>query len=143
MLFGLVFVAAANTTVPFIHAADGVIVSGSIEGKKLELAPEIQTNLLEEVTRLLATSSNVVVQPKRTLAEARQRSWLELVFSPPRKFDLGVEQKADPAGVVVKDLVIPLPVCSGGVWIDSTRFRWFCSKFDTNNCASLSHLLSR
>ena len=71
-----------------IHAAGETNISGNIDGKKLELAPDIQTKVIEITTKLLATCGNVSVQPKNTIQNARRQSHLELVFTPPRKFDL-------------------------------------------------------
>jgi hypothetical protein len=122
-----------------LHGADGWTVSAKVDRKKLELAPDIQTRLVEASAKLLATSSNVFVQPKRTLESARRDSYLDFVFSPPRKFDLG----ARATGVEVKEMVLTLPVSSGGAWVESTQFRWYCSRFDTNVCADIKRFLSR
>ncbi len=122
-----------------VLAADGVAVSGRAGGRRLELAPDIQTKLVEASAKLLATCSNVVVQPKRPLENARLGSHLDVVFSPLRKFDLGTRA----SGVAVKEIVLTLPVSSGGAWIESTQFRWYCSKFDTNVCADIERFLSR
>src|SRR5262245_23849358 len=105
------------------HAGDVVNISGRMDGNKLEVAADVQTNLIVGATRLLASCSNVVVPPKNTLNNARRHSHLELVFTTPRKFDLGFEKRAGTVGVDVKDMVITLPVCSGGIWIESTQFR--------------------
>ena len=71
-----------------IHAAGETNISGNIDGKKLELAPDIQTKVIEITTKLLATCGNISAQPKNTIRNARRQSHLELVFTPPRKFDL-------------------------------------------------------
>jgi hypothetical protein len=122
-----------------MHGADGSTVSAKVGGEKVELAQDIQTKLVEASTKLLATCSNVVVQPKRSMESARRSFSVDLVFSPPRKFDLGTRA----SDVEVKEMVLTLPVSSGGAWIESTQFRWYCSKFDTNVCADIERLLSR
>ena len=120
-----------------INAADRVAVSGNVDGRRLELTPDIQAKLIEASAKLLATCSNVVVQPKNILENAKRGSHLDFVFTPPRKFDLG----ARATGVEVKEMVLTLPVSSGGAWIESTQFRWYCSKFDTNLCGKIDLLL--
>ena len=112
-------------------------MSGKVDGRRLELTPDIQTKLIEASAKLLATCSNVAVQPKNILENARRASHLDFVFTPPRKFDLG----ARATGVEVKEMVLMLPVSSGGAYIESTQFRWYCSKFDTNLCGKIDLLL--
>ena len=115
----------------------GVEVSGEVDGRSLELTRDIQSELIEASAKLLATCSNVVVEPKNIMDYAKRGPRLSFVFTPPRKFDLG----ARATGVEVKGIVFRLPVCSGGAWIGSTQFRWYCSKFVTNHCAEIDLLL--
>src|SRR5947207_6973852 len=92
----------------FARAADAVQVSGVIDGKKLQLTPELQKRLVEESVKLLASCSNTVIQPKNTLTNAMRKSHLHFTFSEPRSFDLGVEKKTGTTAVQVKELVIML-----------------------------------
>src|SRR3954471_12873181 len=85
-----------------INAADGAAVSGKVDGRTLELTPEIQTKLIDASAKLLATCSNIVVFPKNTLANAKRGSHLDFVFTPPRKFDLGSRA----TDVEVKEMVL-------------------------------------
>ena len=125
------------------HGADGVTVSAKVDGRRVELTPGIQTKLIEAAVELLATCSNVVVQPKRSMESARRSFSLDLVFTPPQKFDLGASALgAHAAGVEVKEIVLNSPVSSGGAWIESTQFRWYCSNFNTNICGKIDLLLS-
>jgi len=120
-----------------INAADGVAVSGKVDGRRLELTSDTRAKLIEAAAKLLATCGNVVVQPKNLLENYKRRSHLDFVFSPPRKFDLG----ARATDVEVKEMVLTLPVSSDGASIESTQFRWYCSRFDTNLCGKIDLLL--
>ena len=125
----------------FARAADAVQVSGVIDGKKLQLTPELQKRLVEESVRLLASCSNTVVHPKSTLENAKRKSHLHFAFIEPRSFDLGTEKKTGATGVQVKEMVLTLPLSSGGAWIDSTQFRWYCSKFDAKITQEMEEIL--
>jgi len=125
----------------FAHAADAVRVSGVVDGKKLQLTPELQKRLTEESVKLLASCSNTVIQPKNTLENAKRKSHLHFTFVEPRSFDLGTEKKTGATGVQVKEMVLTLPLSSGGAWIDSTQFRWYCSKFDAKITQEMEEIL--
>jgi len=125
----------------FAHATDAAQVTGVMDGKKLQLTPELQKRLVEESVKLLASSSNTVIQPKSTLENAKRKSHLHFTFIKPRSFDLGIEKKTETTGVQVKEMVITLPLSSGGSWIDSTKFRWFCSKYDTKVTQEMEEIL--
>ena len=96
----------------FARAVDSVQVRGVIDGKKLQLTPELQKRLVEESVKLLATCSNTVIQPKSTLENAKRKSHLHFTFIEPRSFDLGIEKKTETTGVQVKEMVITLPLLS-------------------------------
>jgi hypothetical protein len=125
----------------FVRAEERMQVSGVIEGKHLQLTPQLQQKLVEEAVTLLASCSNTVVQPKNTLENAKRKSHLHFVFTEPHSFDLGSERKPERTGVRVKEMVITLPLASGGTWIDSTRFRWYCSKYDTKIAQDMHEIL--
>ena len=126
----------------FARAADAVQVSGVIDGKKLQLTPELQKRLVEESVKLLASCSNTVIQPKGTLEGAKSKSHLHFTFAEPRSFDLGIQKRTETIGVQVKEAVITLPLSSGGAWIDSTRFRWYCSKYDAKITQEMEEILT-
>ena len=125
----------------FARATDAVQVSGVIDGRKLKLTRELQKRLIEESVRLLASCSNTVVQPHRRLEDVKSKSQLHFAFTEPRSFDLGVEKRPERMGVRVKEMVITLPLASGGAWIDSTKFRWFCSKYDAKAAQDIEEIL--
>ena len=135
----LVFLVIGNLTVA--RAADPVQVTGVIDGKQLQLTSELQKRLVEESVRLLASCSNTVIQPKSTLENAKRKSHVHFTFIEPRSFDLGVEKRPERTGVRVKEMVITLPLASGGAWIDSTKFRWFCSKYDAKAAQDIEEIL--
>ena len=137
-LFTLCFLIAS---LAFACGADGVKVTGEISGKKLQLTPELQKRLVEESGRLLASCSNTVFHPKNTLENAKRKSHLHFTFTEPRSFDLGIEKKTETTGVQVKEAVITLPLSSGGAWINSTRFRWYCSKYDAKITQKMEEIL--
>jgi len=125
----------------FARATDAVQVSGVIDGRKLQLTRELQKRLIEESVRLLASCSNTVVQPHRRLEDVKSKSQLHFAFTEPRSFDLGIEKRPETTGVQVKEIVITLPLSSGGAWIDSTKFRFYCSKFDTKITQEMEEIL--
>ena len=123
------------------RAADPVQVTGVIDGKQLQLTSELQKRLVEESVRLLASCSNTVIQPKSTLQNAKRKSHVHFTFIEPRSFDLGVEKRPERTGVRVKEMVITLPLASGGACIDSTKFLWFCSKYDAKITQEMEEIL--
>ena len=125
----------------FALATDAVQVSGVVDGKKLQLTPELQKRLIEESVKLLASCSNTVVQPHRRLEDVKSRSQLHFLFAEPRSFDLGIERRPGTTNVLVKEMVIELPLSSGGTWISSTLFRWFCSKYDSRTIQEIEEML--
>jgi hypothetical protein len=82
-----------------------------------------------------------VIQPKSTLENAKRKSHLHFTFIEPRSFDLGTEKKTGATGVEVKEMVITLPLSSGGAWIGSTKFRWYCSKYDAKVAQQMEEML--
>ena len=125
----------------FARAPDAVQVSGVIDGKKLKLTRELQKRLIEESVRLLASCSNTVVQPHRRLEDVKSKSQLHFAFTEPRSFDLGIDRRPGTTNVFVKEMVIELPLSSGGAWVSSTLFRWFCSKYDRKIIKEMEELL--
>jgi len=134
-----IFLAVAFITVA--HAQDAVQVSGVIDGKPLQFALDVQRDLAEEAASLLAHCTNTVLQPHGTLASAKRKSHLQLVFPKPRSFDLGVERRFGTTNVLVKEIVIELPLSSGGAWIDSTLFHFYCSKYDAKAVEKMQKIL--
>lgn len=127
--FYALFLLAA--TLAFASAEEAAQVTGVADGKQLQLTPELQQRLIEDAAKLLANCSNTVIEPKRTLESAKRKSHLHFIFTEPRSFDLGVEKNTTGAtNVQVKEMVMTLPLTSGGAWIKSTKFRWFCSNYN-------------
>lgn len=125
----------------FAGGADAVQVGSEKDGKRLQLPAELQKRLVETSVRLLASCSNTVIQPKSRLENAKRKSHLHFTFIEPRSFDLGIEKRPGTTGVQVKEIVITLPLSSGGAWIDSTKFRFYCSKFDTKITQEMEEIL--
>jgi hypothetical protein len=120
---------------------DGVVQQSAIARAMTKSAVMIQKRLVETAVRLLASCSNTVIHPKSTLENAKRKSHLHFTFIEPRSFDLGMEKRPGTTGVQVEEIVTTLPLSSGGAWIDSTKFRFYCSKFDTKITQEMEEIL--
>lgn len=140
-LFQRTIFLAAVCLLTVARAQDAVQVSGVIDGKPLQFAPDIQRKLAEESVNLLAYCMNTVIQPHGTSESAKRKSHLDLVFPQPRSLDLGVLRNAFTTNVLVKEIVIELPLSSGGAWIDTTPFHFYCSKYDSKSIEKMEKLL--
>ena len=115
-LFTLFYLAAF---VAFARADDTAQVSGVIDGKQLQISPEVRQNLITESISLLASCSYSSLHDSSTnkphFKDAVKQSHLTITFSKPQIVEVPLEKMK----VEVKEMVITLPLSSGAVWVRS------------------------
>jgi hypothetical protein len=137
-LFTLFYLAA---TVVIVRAEDKAQVSGVIEGKLLRFAPEVQRKLAENSIKLLASCSYSSLHDGNTnkvhFEDAEKRSHLTIIFSKPHMVEVQLEK----INVKVKEMVITLPLTSGGIWVRSDGRTSYFAMFTPDTYFKLEALL--
>src|ERR1039458_1580703 len=102
---------AGCATQPHNTVSEKPQVSAVINGKQMELVPEVRARLVEKSVALLSSCVFSDLHPQENLAGALKQSHLRFTFSPPRKVEVPVEKIT----VGVSEMVITLPLSSGGI----------------------------
>jgi len=115
-LFTLFYLAAFVT---IARADDTAQVSGVIDGKQLQISPEVRQKLITESVSLLASCSYSSLHDSSTnklhFEDAAKQSHLTITFSKPQIVEVQLEKMK----VEVKEMVITLPLSSGDIWVRS------------------------
>jgi hypothetical protein len=73
------------------------------------------------------------------------KSHLDFTFATPRSFELATPPSfnsgAKTTTVQVVEILVTLPLSSGGAYIDTTFAPWYCSKFDTRISQDMEQIL--
>jgi hypothetical protein len=115
--------------VALARADDRVLVSARIDGKQLQLAPEVSQELAADSISLLASCrywslhDGNANQPYFQAAD--KRSCLVIAFATTKTVAVPTEK----AKVEVKQLMITLPLSSGRIWVLSARGASYLAKF--------------
>jgi hypothetical protein len=112
-------------------------VSVIINDKKMEFAPEVRAKLVEEAVELLSSCIHKDLEPGRRLKDAMKESHLSVKFPSPRRVEVPVEEIT----VEVQEMVITLPLNSGGIWVRSDKGVIYFAKFKHTIVQELEKLL--
>ena len=113
-------------------------VSGVIDGKKVEFAPEVGTLVADKSVALLASCAFKDFHTTQGLADVVKQSHLRVTFASARKVEVPIEEIT----VAVKEMVITLPLSSGRILVrtDKGVFFYF-AKFKNTIVEDLQKLL--
>lgn len=127
-------------------AEDAINLAGTIKGAKVAYTRNSRERIARKSVDLLA--SCIYMNPRPNwgasstappgIENARKQSHLDLVFSTPQK----VEVAAEKVTLDVKELVITLPLNSGGIWVRTDDGVKYFAKFDCIVSHDLQKLLS-
>jgi hypothetical protein len=123
-------------TATIASADDAVHINGIIDGKQLELKPEMKERLADDSLGLLSScmywsalwySNPSCYTNSSCFAEVQKGSHLHFVFAKPRTIDVKL---ADiDVRVEVYEMVITLPLASGQVWVKTKSTTSYFAKF--------------
>ena len=137
----LLFTAFAMSSV---LAEDTKNVTAVIKGKSVEFSPEVRAQVVQKSVDLL--SSCIHMDPKpiwgapgqpQTIADAQKESHLRLVYSSARIVEVPVEKVT----VQVREMVITLPLNTGGIWVRTEDRVIYFAKFSHTTVEELQALL--
>ena len=128
---------AGCATQPHNTVSEKPQVSAVINGKQMELVPEVRARLVEKSVALLSSCVFSDLHPQENLAGALKQSHLRFTFSPPRKVEVPVEKIT----VGVSEMVITLPLSSGGIWVRADKGLMYFAKFKHSIVEELQKLL--
>ena len=100
-----------------------------------EMLPKIEAASIN----LLSGCAYKDLQPKREMADIQKQDHLRLTFARPRPIAVPIEAVT----VEVKDMVISLPLSSGGIWVLTDSGVTYFAKFKPAAAEELNLLLSQ
>jgi hypothetical protein len=119
-------------------------VTAAIKGKAVEFSPEVRAHVVQKSVDLLSSCIYTDAKPKwgtpgepESMADAQKESHLRLVFSTPRKVEVPVEKVT----VQVREMVITLPLMTGGIWVRTENGIIYFAKYDYTIEQELQKLL--
>jgi hypothetical protein len=123
-VFALFYLAAAIT---FARAEDTAQVSGVIDGKQLQLLPEVRQKLVDDSIRLLASCGVSSLQSTNTYKwpDVERQSHLTYRFTKPVTVELPIAKLK----VEVSEMVISLPLYSSVIRVRSDHSTSYFTKF--------------
>jgi len=137
----VLFVIVTVFTAVCVQAQDDVQVSCVI---KPTLYPVVRTNLIEKSVALLASCEYADLKPKwgapaepKSMAEIEKKSHLRFVFATPRSVEIPVMKMT----LKVKEMVIKMPLITGGIWVRTDDGVIYLSKFSHTVVQDLDKLL--
>src|SRR5450759_840566 len=108
-------------------------VTAAIKGKAVEFSPEVRAQVVQKSVDLLSSCIYTDAKPKwgtpgepESMADAQKESHLRLVFSSPSKVEVPVEKVT----VQVREMVITLPLMTGGIWVRTENGIIYFAKYD-------------
>jgi hypothetical protein len=132
-------------TVVFARAGDPAQVGGIINGKPLpKLPPDVRQKLEEQSIKLLESCRFADLHSTNDVKRVHGPSFVHFIFANPVDVQEKVGKAVSPGGKVkleIKDMVITLPLASGGIWVQSDQGTSYFAKFDHQIAQALEQLL--
>ncbi len=100
-------------------------VSLSVNGKAIPLPDDAPAGLAGKALELLASCTYRNASPGKRLDEPRRKSHVHVAFSETKTVDV----KASKEPVRVREMVLTLPLSSGGIWVRTDREVIYFAKF--------------
>jgi hypothetical protein len=127
-----------------VMAEDTTNVTAVIKGKSVEFSPEVRAQVVQKSVDLLSSCIHMNSKPKwgtgtqpQSIADAQKESHLRLVFSSARK----VQVPAEKVTIQVREMVITLPLNTGGIWVRTENRVIYFAKFSHTTVEELQALL--
>jgi hypothetical protein len=119
--------------------AESTKVTYVVDRKTVSVPENSQNKIVEASVGLLASCrySDTKAQTKDDFAEARKLTHIQIVFNEPRTVDV----KSERLTVQVKEMIITLPLATGGIWIPFGERILYFSKYQPQRAGELDKVL--
>ncbi|MGC3960632.1 MAG: hypothetical protein QM813_22675 [Verrucomicrobiota bacterium] len=132
-------------TTVFVAAADATNITAIIKGKRVEFSSDRRAQAVQKSVELLASCAYMNAKPKwgaggsepSSIADARKQSHLHLVFANPTQVEVPIEKVT----LKVREMVISLPLATGGVWVRTDDGLLYFAMFDHTISENLQKVL--
>lgn len=126
-------------------AADTTNLTAIIKGKRVEFTDRQRAAAVQRSIELLASCAYLNAKPKWgtggsepvSITEAQKQSHLQLSFASPTPVAVPIEKVT----LQVREMVISLPLVTGGIWVRTNDEVLYLAKFDHLACGNLQKIL--
>jgi hypothetical protein len=130
----ILFTIITAFTLTCVQAQDTVQVSCDI---KVKFSPTDHTNVVEKSVSLLSSCAFMDTHLPQEIADVQKQSHLDFVFATPRTVEVPIMKTT----VKVREMVIKMPLITGGIWVRTDDGIIYFSKYNYTVLQELEKLL--